>query len=40
MYLCAFAYSWWVNEDPFENFQEQEFEATEQEQEIEGKYIP
>ncbi|RLN03600.1 hypothetical protein C2845_PM13G04850 [Panicum miliaceum] len=27
------------DEEPFENFQEQDFELTEQQQETEGKYI-
>jgi hypothetical protein len=40
MYLCVFACSWRVDEELFENFQEQDFEVTEQQQETEGKYIP
>jgi hypothetical protein len=40
MYLCAFDCSWRVDEEPFENFQEQNFEVIEQQQEAEGKYIP
>jgi hypothetical protein len=36
----AIVCSWQVDEEPFENFQEQEFKVTEQQQENEGKYIP
>ena len=41
MYMCCLACSWQVDEEPFENFQDQDFEDFDQQQVIEeGKYIP
>ena len=40
MYLYCFACSWRIDEEPFENFQEQDFEEFDQQQVTEqGKYI-
>jgi len=40
MYFCCLACSWRVDEQPFENFQEEEFEETEHQQVTEeDKYI-